>query len=137
MYLICVSYYYSWFFISTVTEVWIWRADYIILFYIRNLSTCRLWNPWGSQNQSSADILFNRYIIYLRYSFLFFVCVSFFFLSFVVVVAISWAAPVAYGGSQARGLIRAVAAGLCQSHSNAESKPSLKSTPQLTATLDP
>ena len=27
--------------------------------------------------------------------------------------------PAAYGGSQARGRIRAVAAGLCQSHSNA------------------
>ena len=28
------------------------------------------------------------------------------------------ATPEAYGGSQARGLIRAVAAGLCHSHSN-------------------
>ena len=44
----------------------------------------------------------------------------FFFLSFVVVV-ISWAAPAAYGGSQARGLIGAVDAGLRQSHSNAGS----------------
>jgi len=35
--------------------------------------------------------------------------------------AISWAAPVAYGGSQARGLIGAVATGLHQSHSNVES----------------
>ena len=32
----------------------------------------------------------------------------------------SRAAPTAYGGSQARGLIRAVAAGLCQSHSNGQ-----------------
>ena len=32
--------------------------------------------------------------------------------------AISWPAPLAYGGSQARGGIRAVAAGLRQSHSN-------------------
>ena len=65
---------------------------------------------------------------------------SFFFLSFlsfvVVVVAISWAAPAAYGGSQARGLIGAVATGLRQSHSNAGSKPRLQPTPQLTATLD-
>ena len=38
---------------------------------------------------------------------------SFVFLPFVVVVAISWAAPAAYGGSQARGPIGAVvAAGL-------------------------
>ena len=33
------------------------------------------------------------------------------------------AAPTAYGGSQARGLNRAVAAGLCHSYSNARSEP--------------
>ena len=33
------------------------------------------------------------------------------------------AAPEAHEGSQARGLIGAVAASLCQSHSNARSKP--------------
>ena len=54
----------------------------------------------------------------------------------VVVVAISWAAPAAYGGSQARGLIRAVATGLRQSHSNVGSEPCLQPTPQLTATPD-
>ena len=52
------------------------------------------------------------------------------FLSFVVVVvAISWAAPAAYGGSQARGLIGAVATGLRQSHSNSGSEPRLQPTP--------
>ena len=69
----------------------------------------------------------------------------FIFLSFVVVVivvvvvvvAISWAAPAAYGGSQARGPIGAVAAGLRQSHSNAGSEPRLQPTPQLMATQDP
>ena len=66
----------------------------------------------------------------------FFIFLSFCLLS-VVVVAISWAAPTAYGGSQARGLIGAVATGLRQSHSNAGSEPSLQPTPQLTATLDP
>ena len=45
--------------------------------------------------------------------------------------------PTAYGSSQARGLIRAVASGLHQSHSNARSKPCLGSTPQLMAMLDP
>ena len=61
----------------------------------------------------------------------------FFFLSFVVFVfAFSLAASAAYGGSQARGLIRAVATGLHQSHSNAGSEPPLRPTPQLTATLD-
>ena len=64
--------------------------------------------------------------------FFFFVFLSF----FVVVVAISWAAPAAYGGSQARGLIGAVATGLRQSHSNAGSEPRLQPTPQLTATPD-
>ena len=47
------------------------------------------------------------------------------------------AAPVAYRGSQARGLIGSVAASLCQSHSNARSKPHLQPTPQLIATPDP
>ena len=50
--------------------------------------------------------------------------------------AISWATTVAYGGSQARGPIGALAAGLCQSHSNLGSKPHLQPTPQVTATLD-
>ena len=44
-----------------------------------------------------------------------FVCVCVFF-------AISWAAPMAYGGSHARGLIGAVAAGLHHIHSNVGSK---------------
>ena len=48
----------------------------------------------------------------------------------------SRAAPAAYGGSQARGLIRAVATSLHQSHSNARSEPRLQTTPELTATLD-
>ena len=44
----------------------------------------------------------------------------FFFLF--VFFAISWATPMAYGGSQARGPFRAVAADLRQSHSNARSE---------------
>ena len=58
-----------------------------------------------------------------------------FFLSFCL-FAISRAAPAAYGDSQARGLIGAVATGLRQSHSNSESQPRLQPTPQLTATPD-
>ena len=49
----------------------------------------------------------------------------------------SRAAPAAYGGSQASGLIGAVAAGLSQSHSNAGSEPCLQPTSQLTAMPDP
>ena len=51
--------------------------------------------------------------------------------------AFSRAAPLAYGGAQARGLIRAIAAKLRQSHSDTGSEPHLRPTPQLTAMLDP
>ena len=47
------------------------------------------------------------------------------------------AAPMAYGGSQARGPIGAVATSLRQSQSNVESKLRLQPTPQLMVTLDP
>ena len=50
---------------------------------------------------------------------------------------ISWAAPTACGGSQARALIGAAAASLRHSHSNAGSEPHLQPTPQLTAVPDP
>ena len=57
----------------------------------------------------------------------------FFFWSF----CLSRASPMAYGGSQARGPIGAIAAGLHQSHSNARSELRLQPIPQLTATPDP
>ena len=57
--------------------------------------------------------------------------------SFLCLFVFSRAALAAYGGSQARGLIGAVAAGLTQSHSNVGSEPRLRRTPQLTATPDP
>ena len=63
------------------------------------------------------------------YVFVFFIFISFYFLLF-------RAAPAAYGGSQARGPVGATAAGLCHSHSNAGSEPSIQPTPQLT-TPDP
>ena len=52
-------------------------------------------------------------------------------------LAISWPTPTAYEGSQDRGRIGAVAAGLRHSHSNAGFEPCLQPTPQLTATPDP
>ena len=55
----------------------------------------------------------------------------------IIIFVFSRAAPTAYGGSQARGLIRAVAASLRQSHSNARSEPRLQPTPQLMATPNP
>ena len=56
---------------------------------------------------------------------------------FLVFLSFYRAVPTAYGDSQARGLIGAVAAGLHHSDSNTRSKPSLRPTPQLTATLAP
>ena len=56
---------------------------------------------------------------------------------FFCLFAFSGADPVAYGGFQPRGLIRDVATGLRQSHSNSGSEPHLRPTPQLTATPDP
>ena len=53
---------------------------------------------------------------------------------FICLFAISWATPVAYEGFQARGLIRAVATSLHDSHSNAGSEPHLRPKPQLSAT---
>ena len=61
---------------------------------------------------------------------------SIFFFFFFCLFAISWAAPAAYGGSQARGRIGALATGLRQSHSNVGSEQHLQPTPQLTAMPD-
>ena len=44
---------------------------------------------------------------------------------FFCLFAISWAAPTAYGGTQARGPVRAAATGLRQSHSNVGYEPCL------------
>ena len=56
-----------------------------------------------------------------------------FFLSF----CLFRATPTAYRSSQARGLIRAIAAGLHHTHTNTRSEPCLQPTPQLMATPDP
>ena len=47
------------------------------------------------------------------------------------------AAPLAYGGSQAKGPMEAMASGHSHSHSNTRFKQHLQPTPQLTAMLDP
>ena len=61
----------------------------------------------------------------------------FFFFCLFVFLSFSRAALAAYGGSQARGLIRAIAAGLHHSRSNSGSMLHLQPTPQLTAMPDP
>ena len=65
------------------------------------------------------------------------IIINYYYYYYYYIFAFSRAAPMAYGGSQARGLIRAVAAGLRQSHNNARSQPRLQPTSQLTATPDP
>ena len=63
---------------------------------------------------------------------------SFFFIFyFILFFCLFRAKPVAYGGSQARGLIGATAAGLHHSHSNARFESCLRPTPQLLAMKDP
>ena len=77
---------------------------------------------------------FNRFLERLSGCvFLFVLCGFFCFVLFLLFRA----EPEACGGSQARGQIRATAAGLCQSHSNARSEPPLQPIPQLMATPDP
>ena len=56
---------------------------------------------------------------------------------YIFIFCLFGAAPMAYGGSQARGGIGTIAAGLHHSHSNTGSKMRLQPTLQLTATLDP
>ena len=75
----------------------------------------------GEKQVASQNVEFN--LIYIFNFFFFF--------------SISWAAPAAYGRSQARGQIRAAAASLRHSHSNTGSEPRLWPTPQLTATPYP
>ena len=52
------------------------------------------------------------------------------FILFFLFIYFFRARPVVYGGSQARGLIRAKSAGLCHSHSNARPEPNLWPTLQ-------
>ena len=72
--------------------------------------------------------LYSNLHIFTFYFILFYFFLVFFF---------SRAAPAAYGGSQARGQIGAIAIGLRQNNSNMESKPCLWPTPQVTAMMDP
>ena len=55
---------------------------------------------------------------------------------FMYLCSLSRATPTAYGSSQARGWIGAVATELCHNHSNIRSKPRLRPAPQLMATWD-
>ena len=60
-----------------------------------------------------------------------YVCMYVYMYSFILLFRVTTAA---YGSSQARGPIGAVAAGLHHGHSNKGSEPQLQPIPQLTAT---
>ena len=98
-------------------------------------------NP--STMPSTAAFLDKGFIIIpcvVKKKFYLFYFISFHFISFhfnFLVFCPFRSAPEAHGGSQARGRIRATAAGLHHSHSNSRSKPHLPPTPQLTTTPDP
>ena len=75
--------------------------------------------------QKTLDHIEKQFIFYL-FIYYYYFCLLLFFRT----------TPVAYGGSQARGLIRAVAASQHHSHSDGGSEPRLPPTPQLMAMLD-
>ena len=77
--------------------------------------------PFSEHSKSSSD--FTCFSTNVASHSVIFVCL------FCFVFAFSRAALMACGGSQARGWIGAVAAGLRQSHSNAGSEPHLRPTP--------
>ena len=97
---------------SLASTHWMPRAFFLIV-TTRNIS--RLW----------LIFLIGKYYLWPRATVFLFVCFDF-------LVALS---AMAYGDSQARGPIGAVAAGL--HHSNTSSEPRLWPTPQLTAIPDP
>ena len=66
-----------------------------------------------------------------------FFIVALFIYLFIYLFMLFRATPTAYGGSQARGRIRATAASLCHSQSNAGSELCPQPILQLTATPDP
>ena len=70
-------------------------------------------------------------ITYCIYKFPFFIS---FYLFIFFFFGLFRATPMAYGNSQDRGQMGAVAASLCHSHSNARSEPCLWPTPQLMGT---
>ena len=90
-----------------------------------------------AMNQSQHDLLVPALTDFLKRGRKFGLCGNSFFFFFFLVFGLFRAIPTAYGGSQARDLLRAVAVSLSQSHSNARLKPCLRPTPQLTATPDP
>ena len=86
----------------------IWRSSLDVEF--GSSEVCRRLGGEGRTASEPTDMPMPFLSFPITYSFFFF---------------FSRATPMAHGGSQARGLIGAVAAGLCHNHSNAESEPCL------------
>ena len=105
----------------------------ICIFVLQDYSTSSLSLSHLSSyilNQITCVVIISLHRLATFY-FLLFICL------FIYLFRLFRAEPLAYGNSQARGPIRAIAAGLCHSHSNTRSEPCLQHTPQLTAMLDP
>ena len=96
--------------------------DSFILKFLRNLHTIfhsfptilYSYQKYTSSNFSTSLLILIFYLIHSLINFLLF--------------CLFRTAPVAYEGSQARGRIRAIVAGLRHSHSNSGSEPCLQST---------
>jgi len=95
---------------------------------------CHILNPLSeARDQTCILVVTSQVLNLLSYS-----CpLAFVFFFFFFFLVFSRAAFAAYGGSQARGLIGAIAASLYHSHSHVGSELPLRPTPQLMATPDP
>ena len=107
---------------------WTWS------FVVNKVTNFRLFHLWllfivGFLKKLFTSLIFSYIVLFQYFKRLLFFLFGLF--------AFSRVAPMAYGGSQARDLIGAVATSLRQSHSNSGSESCLRPTPQLTATLDP
>ena len=126
----------------------------IVWFILTNVCMCMRWDQgfsfvctnillttvrWFSQNRKPwKEKLFSEGTELPTLSLLLIlkICTTLLFY-FIMIFLLFRATSVAYGYSQARGWMRAVAAGLHHSHSNTGSKPCLQPTPQLMAMPDP
>ena len=83
--------------------------------YTENYKTLKKEIVEDKINRKLEELILSKFLYFTTYRFFFF--------------CLFRATPVAYGGFRARGLIRATAAGLYHSYSNARSKPHLRTAP--------
>ena len=121
---------HHWVYSSFVLEVVLGRIPLYEAFEIWD--SISLWmDIWAV---SILELYVNKAALLMHFGFL---CVCGFVFVFAFCVFLFRAALKAYGSSQARNRIRAIAACLPHSHSNARSEPHLQPPPQLVATPDP